>query len=67
MRTELIIIDGRTKITLKPENNFEKDLVEKVVDRINSIDVDVKALSDYGYGVRNNHRIEIHLNENETK
>lgn len=63
MKTEIIICQGRAKVVLHAENEFEKDLIEKVKDSRKGYETKTTVLTDYGYYIHRNHRIEIDLIE----
>jgi len=63
MRTEVIIWQGQAKIVLHAENEFEKDLIEKVKDSRLGYETKSEVLTDYGYSTHSKHRIEINLIE----
>jgi hypothetical protein len=63
MKTEIVINQGKAKIVLTAESEFELDLIEKVVDSRIGYDTQTKVLSEYNYQSHSNHRIEINLIE----
>lgn len=63
MKTEIVIVQGRARIVLRPENEFEIDLIEKVKDSRIGYATEVNILSEYSYNIHKNHRIEIDLIE----
>ena len=65
MKTEVVIWQGKAKIVLRAENEFEKDLIEKVKDSKIGYTTTTEVLTDYNYQSHTKHRIEIGLNENE--
>ena len=64
MKTEVVIWQGKAKIVLHAESEFEKDLIEKVKDSRQGYSTETNVLTDYRYHSHDNHRIEIRLNEN---
>lgn len=75
MKSKLISESGRVSIILTPENEFEKDIIEKVyLSRVFkdqkeqfSIDVDFRGESNiYGHDI-SKHRIEIEIIQKELK
>ena len=64
MITEVKILQGRAKIILTAENEFEKDLIEKVVDSKRGYETTSSVKTDYSYSTHSNQRIEINLLEN---
>lgn len=56
MKASVVIKDGKTEIVLTPENGFEKDVIERVIDDKFEI-VEVKAFTDYSYREHSNHKI----------
>lgn len=63
MKTEVLIWQGKAKIVLYPENEFEKDLIEKVKDSRIGYNTTAEVLTEYGYHSHSKHRIEVSLNE----
>ncbi len=56
MKTKVIITDGEIEISLTPENDFEKDVVEK----INGVyDYELKTHVEKVYNTPSNHEIKI--------
>ena len=66
MKTEIIIWQGAAKVVLYPENEFEKELIEKIKDSKKGYQTKTNVLTDYLYQTHSKHRIEISLNENIT-
>jgi len=64
MKTEIVIWQGKAKVVLHAENEFEKDLIEKVKDSREGYETKTTVLTDYGYSTHSKHRIEIDLIEN---
>jgi hypothetical protein len=65
MKTEVVIWQGAAKIVLHAENEFEKDLIEKVKDSRIGYETKTEVLADYSYSTYSKHRIEINLIESE--
>ena len=65
MKTEIIIKQGRAKILLKPESEFEKDLIEKIRDSKVGYETKAEVLTEERYSAHYEHRIEINLIEKE--
>ena len=64
MKTKLIVNEGKAKIVLTCENEFEVDLIEKIKDSRGGYKIETEALRDYDYhNHHKNHRIEINLLE----
>lgn len=65
MRTKVVIENGEIDIVLTPENNFEKDIIEKVKEGKSnqkwSIHTDVDY--DYQFGTSSKHKITLNLKE----
>ena len=64
MKTEVVIWQGKAKVVLHAENEFEKDLIEKVIDSREGYETKTTVLTNYGYCTHSRHRIEIELIEN---
>lgn len=63
MRTEVLIWQGKAKIVLHAENEFEKDLIEKIKDSKLGYETQTEVLTDYTFYSHTKHRIEIDLIE----
>ena len=66
MKTEVKIWQGKSKIVLYAENDFEEDLIDKIIDSRSGYDIETSVTSDcdvYSYKKRKNHRVEIDLTE----
>jgi hypothetical protein len=63
MKTEILIKEGKAKIILNAENEFEKDLIERIVKSRIGYEIKTTALTDYNYQSHSNQRIEINLIE----
>lgn len=63
MRTEIVINQGKAKIVLYAENEFEKDLIEKIKNSRLGYEINAEVLADYSYQFYTKHRIEINLTE----
>lgn len=64
MKTKVIIENGESKIVLTPENDFEKDILEKLYD--DKYETSTVLESDYCFGSltgRENYRLNVHLKE----
>lgn len=64
MKTEIVIWQGNAKVVLHAENEFEKDLIEKIKDSREGYETKTTVLTDYNYQSHSKHRIEIDLIEN---
>jgi hypothetical protein len=67
MKTKVEIWQGKAKIVLRAENEFEKDLIEKIKNSRKGYETETTVLTDYSYQSHSNHRIEIDLIENITQ
>jgi hypothetical protein len=65
MYTKVIIEQGKTKVVLTPENDFETDLIEKIHDRKEKYTLNATVDAKYGYNSYSNYRIEIDMFQNE--
>ena len=63
MITEIITTQGKSKIVLKPENEFEIDLIEKIVDSKIGYTQKTNIETNCLYHTHSKHRIEIDLIE----
>lgn len=66
MKTEVLIWQGKAKIVLHAENEFEKDLIEKVKNSRIGYKTEAEVLTKCSYHTHSEHRIEISLIENES-
>tara|TARA_R110002096_G_scaffold407191_1_gene605621 strand:+ start:270 stop:509 length:240 start_codon:yes stop_codon:yes gene_type:complete len=66
MKTEIVIWQGNAKVVLHAENEFEKDLIEKIKDSKEGYETKTNVLTDYSYNFHSKHRIEIELREQAT-
>jgi hypothetical protein len=64
MKTEIVIKQGKAKIVLYPESEFEEDLIEKVVDSRKGYATNTSISTDTRHSIHYNHKIEIKLIEN---
>jgi hypothetical protein len=62
MKAKVIIENGETTIVLNPENEFEKDIIEKVRDR-KDINVSTFFEAEYSFGMYNKQKIQIKIND----
>lgn len=63
MKAKVIIENGETTIILNPENDFDTDIVEKIYENKERFNIHTIVDSDYNYGARQNHRLEISIKE----
>lgn len=63
MRAKVVIENGETDIVLTPENEFERDIVEKMYNNKRNFNFHVTPDAEYGYGVLHNHQIKINIKE----
>lgn len=63
MKSTLIIEDGVTQIILKPENDFEKDIIEKMVTKKEKFNRGTSFSTDCIYSEHSNHLITITITE----
>ena len=61
MKSEIVIKQGQAKVVLYAESEFEKDLIEKIVDSRIGYENHTTVNTEYNYQTHNNHRIEINL------
>ena len=67
MKTEVLIWQGKAKVVLHAESEFEKDLIERIKDSRQGYDTETTVLTDYHYHEHKNHKIEISLIERNEK
>jgi len=63
VKTEIFIQQGKARIILHAESEFEKDLIEKIKDSRIGYDTNTEVLTEQAYHSHSKHRIEISLNE----
>ena len=63
MKSEIVIKQGQAKVVLYAESEFEKDLIEKIVDSRIGYETKTTVKTEYSYQTHNNHRMEINLLE----
>lgn len=63
MKTKLIIEKGETTILLTPENDFETDIIEKIVSKREKYDHQTFIEANSSYGTFSKHKIEIIIKE----
>lgn len=63
MKAKVTIENGTTRIDLKPENDFEKDVIEKFVNLQKNYDLNTIVSTDYIYSSHSKHNIEITIQE----
>lgn len=63
MKTKVVIENGEIEIVLTPENDFEKDIVEKMVDRKKDFSIHTTADTKYQYSSHSNHKIVMNIKE----
>ncbi len=61
MKAKVIIENGQTTIVLLAENEFEKDVIEKVKSDKTKYELDTMFKTDYSYSYHSNHNIEIKI------
>ena len=61
MKAKVIIEQGRTKVILTPENDFETDIIEKVADAKVNYNVETTVSTDFLYHSHTKHKIELNL------
>ncbi len=63
MKTKVVIENGGTIIVLSPENEFEKDVIEKVYKKNEAYSINAIVEARYNYGSYDNHKIEMSIKE----
>jgi len=61
MKAKVTIENGRTKVVLKPENDFEIDVLEKVYDSKKNYEIETTVNANYNFGSWQDHELEINL------
>ncbi len=68
MKSKVIIENGKTTIVLTPENEFEIEVINKVKEKETSFKIETSFKSEYNphqFNFKNNHRIEMLIEEKE--
>lgn len=63
MKATVIIEQGFTKVVLKAENEFEKDIVEKIKDYRGDYEIETTVSTNYQFQTHNDHKIELSIKE----
>tara|TARA_R110000851_G_scaffold108049_1_gene228799 strand:+ start:486 stop:686 length:201 start_codon:yes stop_codon:yes gene_type:complete len=63
MKTQLVITEGKAKLVLNCESEFERDLIEKIIDSKIGYDIEAIVKSECIYHTHSKHRIEVQLLE----
>lgn len=63
MKAKIIIENGETTIELKPENDFDTEIVEKIHDKKEKFNIHTTTTADYNYGSWQNHKIVMNITE----
>lgn len=63
MKAKVIIENGVTNIELKPENDFEIDIIEKIKSKKENFQTSVSFCANYDYGSYSKHYIDIQIIE----
>lgn len=63
MKTKIVIYESNATIELIPENSFEIDLIDRLIDEKYVIETSVSH--DYNFGVYSKQRIELSIKKNE--
>ena len=61
MKAKVVIEQGRTKVVLTADNDFEKDVIEQVKDFNYRYNIETTVQTDYAYHNHSNHRIELDI------
>lgn len=61
MKTKLIIENSEANIELTPENVFETDLMQKIIDNQEIFQLTAKQTSEYSYGVHTKFKLKINI------
>ena len=63
MNTKIVIENGNTSILLTPENDFEKDIIEKIEARKKDYTINAYVNAQLTYSTYSKHQIEITLEQ----
>ena len=63
MKAKVIIENGKTSISLTPENAFEKDVIEKAYRCGERFNIITNVHARLSYGSYDNHRIDLDITE----
>ena len=63
MKAKVIIENNETTIILTPQNDFERDIIEKLNNRKKEFDLFTNIDVEYQYGTFSNHKIEMNIKQ----
>ena len=63
MKTKVVIENGETTIVLTPENDFERDIIEKIENKREKFSIHTSVNVQSSYGSYSNHNIELSIKE----
>jgi len=63
MKTKVVIENAETTIVLTPENEFEIDVIEKIIRNKQKFDINTVVDAQYNYGSYSKHKIDINIKE----
>jgi len=63
MKAKVIIENGQTTISLKPENEFEIDIIEKISRNKDKYSIYTTIDVEYNFGSYKNHSIEVSIKD----
>lgn len=63
MKTKVIIENGEVDIVLTPETDFEKDVIEKMVDKQKNYTISTYADTQHKFGNHSEHNIKINIKQ----
>jgi hypothetical protein len=61
MKAKVIIENGETTIILTPENDFDRDILEKAYTAKNKFDLHTSVDANYRYGSYENHKMVVSI------
>jgi hypothetical protein len=64
MKTKIVIENGETEIVLKPENEFDNDVLQKMHKNKLGYSLVVEVNADLKYGIYDNYSMSINIKEN---
>lgn len=63
MKAKVIIQEGKTTIELTPENDFEKDVIEKITDSRHHYDINTTVSTNFQFHEHKNHKIQLNISK----
>ena len=63
MKTKVIIENGETELILTPENDFERDILEKIHNKKTNFTIFTDVEAKYDFGIYKDHKLILNIKE----